>query len=73
MLSENIYRRIGLKISYYRKLKNLEQRELAYIVGISPQYLSRIECGRKIPSIPVLVRIAEKLCIDVALLISDKD
>ncbi len=73
MLSGDIYRKIGLKISYYRKLKNLEQKELAYNVGISAQYLSRIECGQKIPSIPVLVRIAEKLGIDIALLISDKD
>lgn len=39
------YRNIGLKIAYYRKLKNLTQVELAEKVGISSKYLSRIETG----------------------------
>lgn len=39
------YRTIGLKIGYYRRAKNLTQVELADQVGISSQYLSRIERG----------------------------
>ena len=68
----NKYRQIGAKIKYYRQLKDIDQTKLANMVGISPQYLSKIECGKQMPSIQVLLLIAEKLSIDAAELISDR-
>ena len=38
-----IYRRIGLNISYYRKVKGLTQEDLAELAHISRSYLSCIE------------------------------
>lgn len=69
----NKYRQIGAKIKYYRQLKDIDQTKLASMVGISPQYLSKIECGKQMPSIQVLLLIAEKLSIDAACLISDRN
>jgi len=42
---EERYRKIGLKLCYYRKCKKLTQLNLAEEVGISSTYLGRIERG----------------------------
>ena len=39
------YKQIGAKIVYYRKLKGYTQEALAFKVGITSAYLSRIERG----------------------------
>ena len=65
------YIKIGAKIKFYRQLKKIGQTELAGKVGITSQYLSKIECGKQMPSLQVLLLIAEKLEIDAAALISD--
>lgn len=54
------YKKIGAKIVYYRKIRNLTQEELAEKVGITPQYLSRIENGgySKNVSLSTLMKIA---------------
>ena len=54
------YTKIGAKIVYYRKIRNLTQEELAEKVGITPQYLSRIENGgySKNVSLSTLMKIA---------------
>ena len=65
------YIKIGAKIKIYRQLKKIGQTELAGKVGITSQYLSKIECGKQMPSLQVLLLIAEKLEIDAAALISD--
>lgn len=57
------YKKIGAKIVYYRKIKNLRQEELAEKVSITPQYLSRIENGgySKNVSLSTLMKIAGAL------------
>ena len=57
------YKKIGAKIVFYRKLKSMTQEKLAEEVGITPQYLSRIENGgyTKSVSLSTLMKIAEKL------------
>ena len=52
-------------IKYFRSLKNLTQENLSEISGISKDYLSEIERGKKTPSIKRLIKIAEALDIDV--------
>jgi len=59
------YKRIGLRIGYYRRMKNLTQIELAEKVGISSTYLSRIERGMSTgTSLDVYWKIAEILEVD---------
>lgn len=69
------YKMIGARIVYYRKIRGMTQEYLAEIVGISPQYLSKIENGnyRKSVSFSVLMRIAEKLNIKIEKLVHDID
>lgn len=67
------YKRIGARIVYFRKIKGLTQEQLADEVGISPQYLSRIENGSypKSVSLSTLMRIAQKLEVTMSKLLED--
>lgn len=56
------YRIIGRKIAYYRRLKGYTQADMAERIGISSNYLSQIECGkRKKYSLHTLLMAAEAL------------
>ena len=64
-------RLIGAKVKYYRNLCRMHQTELADKLGISFQYLSRIETGKQTPSLPLLMDIAEQLEVSLAKLVRD--
>ena len=63
------FKKIGLKIAYYRKRKALKQMEVAEKAGISCSYLAKIETGRY--SLAVLIQIAKVLDIDPGELLTD--
>ena len=44
-----------------RRAKNLSQRQLAKLVGISPGMIALIEVGHRKPSLSVAFKIAKKL------------
>lgn len=67
------FKKIGLKIAYYRKRKALKQMEVAEKAGISCSYLSKIETGKVQCSVPVLLQIAQVLNVDAGILLTDKD
>ena len=68
-------RHIGLRIAYFRKLRDLTQAELAEKVGINKNYLSHIESGsaNKVASLPLLIRIAQILDVPLSLLVDLSD
>ena len=55
--------KIGLKISYYRKLQGMTQEELAEACGLSSGYISQLEGPNSYfcPSIKTLFLIGEAL------------
>lgn len=57
------YLQIGLKIAYYRKLRNLTQEQLAEAVNLSPAYIGHLEAPNinKAISLDALFDIAEAL------------
>ena len=67
-----MYKQIGNKVAYYRKLRNLTQDELADRVNISVSSISKLERGKYNNNIPLsmLIMIAEGLRIDVSLLVT---
>ena len=67
-----MYKQIGNKVAYYRKLRNLTQDELADRVNISVSTLSKLERGKYNNNIPLsmLIMIAEGLRIDVSMLVT---
>ena len=52
---------IRQNIKYYRNLKGYSQEKLSELSGISSDYLSEIERGKKTPSLKRLILIAEAL------------
>ena len=69
------YKKIGLNIAYYRRLKGLTQIQLAEAAGISRTHLSNIEAPNalKAISLETLMDIADALEIPVANLLSWKN
>ena len=67
-----MYKQIGNKVAYYRKMRNLTQDELADRVNISVSSISKLERGKYNNNIPLsmLIMIAEGLRIDVSLLVT---
>lgn len=68
-------RYIGLRIAYFRKLRGLTQEKLADKVYINKHYLSHIESGstQKVISLPLLIKIAKALEVELALLVDSSD
>ena len=66
---------IGLRIAYFRKLRNMTQADLADKVHINKNYLSHIESGsaHKVLSLPLLIRISKALDVELALLVDLSD
>ena len=69
------YKRIGLNIAFYRKLKGLTQMQLAEQIGISRTHMSNIEAPNmeKTMSIDVLLSIADVLEIEAYKLLMMKE
>ncbi len=63
------YIEMGKKIRYYRLLLDLGQGVLAAQIGITPQYLSKIEHGSARPSMDLVFRIADELQVQAAQLL----
>ena len=72
MEAELNYQALGSKIREVRKSRNLSQEQLSELVGISPNYLSRVETNNGgIVSLPTLVKICNALHISMDYLLSD--
>ena len=70
------YRQLGLKISYYRKLRGLTQEQLAEEIGLSPAFIGHVEAPNidKAISLDTLFDIADVLNVPVhRFLLLDED
>ncbi|MEI6213373.1 MAG: helix-turn-helix transcriptional regulator [Desulfuromonadales bacterium] len=56
---------LGARIKELRKRVGLSQDQLAEKVGIDGKYLSRIEVGKRCPSIDTLERVADSLQVEI--------
>lgn len=52
-----------------RKRIGMTQEQIASVLGVSRNYIAQIEMGKKIPSLRLLIRIAEVIKCDVHILI----
>ncbi|MFI7049016.1 helix-turn-helix domain-containing protein [Streptosporangium sandarakinum] len=62
---------IGERIRYWRERKQRKQAAVAGLCGITEEYLSQIERGLKIPSLPVLHALAAELGVPVSALLDE--
>jgi transcriptional regulator with XRE-family HTH domain len=70
---------IGKRIQELRKNRRLSQEQVAEKADISPNYLSRIECGKENPTLDMLIKLAHALEVEIwemfdfGYVISDKE
>ena len=60
---------LGTRIAHYRKQKGLKQDQLAEILGVSPQAVSKWENDQSCPDITLLPKLAKQLEVSVDLLL----
>ena len=67
-----LFKQVGRKVAYYRRLRNMTQEELAKRINISTSSLGKIERGtyNNNISLSMLMNIATGLNIDIALLVT---
>lgn len=56
---------VGRRIQELRKKHGLSQENVAEKANISPNYLSRIECGKENPTLDMLIKLANALGIEM--------
>lgn len=57
-------RQLGRRIFTLRKAAGMTQFELAEVVGVGNEYISKIERGKGSPSLEILARIAQALQVE---------
>jgi transcriptional regulator with XRE-family HTH domain len=63
--------KIGEKIKKLRIENNLGQADLAYMSGISKSVISKIENGRSVPSLPMLLNLLQHLNVELSYFFGD--
>lgn len=70
---DKIAREIGNNLKKFRHIKGYTQEELAEGLMVSVGYISQLENGFKIPSIPLIAKISEVLDLTGAIMLSNDD
>lgn len=63
---------LGTRIRHVRLAKGLTQKDVAYNVGLDPNYIGLIERGQRNPSFTSILKIANGLGITIAELLNDE-
>ncbi|MBS1960494.1 MAG: helix-turn-helix transcriptional regulator [Bdellovibrionales bacterium] len=64
---------IKARITAARKARGLQQNELANLAGVTPASISQMENGLRMPSVPVLARLASVLQVSFEYLTGQTD
>lgn len=56
---------IGRRIQELRRNQGLSQEQIAEKADISPNYLSRIECGKENPTLDMLIKLSHALEVEM--------
>lgn len=64
---------IGKRVRQLREIRGMTQTELAKAVGVGQSHISDIELDQDVPSMRVVIRLAEALSVDVGDLFPGKE
>ena len=59
-------RNFGKRLKELREAKGLSQERFAEVLNLNSTYISRIETGKRSPSLPNIARIAQALGVPIA-------
>jgi transcriptional regulator with XRE-family HTH domain len=64
---------LGKSIKKYRNKVGLKQKELANLLGVSPNYMSLVENDKREPSLSFMMNLADQLRVPIGFLFFDVD
>ena len=67
------YRKLGIKIAYYRNQRDMTQQEVAHKLDVEPPNMSNIERGKVGLSFDRIIAIAEAIDVPLHLLFDFRD
>ncbi|RLI43580.1 DNA-binding protein [Candidatus Bathyarchaeota archaeon] len=56
---------LGENLRRIRQTKQVTQAELARVVGVDPTFISKLELGKRLPSLPILLKLATALNVTI--------
>ena len=59
-MAARIYGEIGMRLSHHRRRLNVSKEEMIEYLGITPETLSRYECGYELPTELEMLKMSEK-------------
>lgn len=59
-MAARIYGEIGMRLSNHRRRLNISKEEMIEYLGITPETLSRYECGYELPTELEMLKMSEK-------------
>ena len=59
-MAARIYGEIGMRLSHHRRRLNISKEEMIEYLGITPETLSRYECGYELPTELEMLKMSEK-------------
>lgn len=66
----SLARRLGARIRELRQEAQITQEKLAWDCDLDKGYMSQIEAGKRVPSVPVLAVLAKRLGLEIADLVA---
>ncbi len=72
-VERELYKNIGNRLLIERKERHYTQEQMAEMIGVSTGFYGMIERGEKAPSIEKLVKIHEKLGLDITYLLTGNE
>jgi transcriptional regulator with XRE-family HTH domain len=57
----NLLKLFGENLKVYRKERNISQEEFAFRAELDRTYISGLECGKRNPTLKILIKIANAL------------
>lgn len=66
------YGSVGQRIKKYRREQGLTQQTLAEMCDLSVNFISTVECGKKMPSLDTFLKIAKALEVSADMLLEDE-
>src|SRR4051812_3568431 len=66
----SLARRLGARIRALRKEADITQERLAWDCDLDKGYLSQVEAGKRVPSVPVLFALAARIGVEAADLVA---
>lgn len=66
-----IARAFGARVREVRHEKGLTQEQLAEVAGLHPTFISNVERGYRVPTVPTLIKLATGLGVEASVLVDN--